>query len=93
MSNTTTSAFRGIASSVQEHINPWKNEVITYLEVCGILKDEHLNNPKGALYDLINHQTEVVEFYIRDQKWDRRLQRFLYNVWFRTPFPYLRWKK
>ena len=70
----------------------WKGAVIDELMSWYIYRNEHENNPKKAVHDLIVLHSEVaVDLYKRD-RWHRRLWDKIRDIWYSTPISYKLWK-
>ena len=64
----------------------WKNAIINELEICGIYRKVHDNNPKLALNDLINWNIEVYVFHQKEQRVSSKIKNLWYKIVHGTPY-------
>jgi hypothetical protein len=70
----------------------WRDAIMEELHVCHLLREEHYDNPKKALHDIVMWHIEVTEYFNKQNKWHNRLKNFILNTWYRTPFPFWLYK-
>lgn len=64
----------------------WKDTVIKELEICGIYRKLHDNNPKLALNDLINWNIGVYVFHQKQQSLPSKIKNLWYKIVYGTPY-------
>lgn len=64
----------------------WKDTVIKELEICGIYRKAHDDNPKLALNDLILWNIHVYEQHAKQESLRGKIKNIWYKIVYGTPY-------